>query len=246
MRFCRRGEPTICPSHRIIGEHIDGGLADYTVVPAANLLRKPARLTFVEAAAVPVVFMTAWHMLFTVGKLQMGERVLIPGAGGGVASAGIQLAHHAGAVVYTTTSTDEKAQMARLLGAELCSTIERTTGSAPFWMPQPGEASTWFRTTWGANWADALRTLARNGRLVSCGSHSGAAVEFDIGQVYHRQLRILGSNGGTYQDLAAALAVIEAGHARPIIHAVLPLEELREGHRLLETHDHFGKIVIEM
>ncbi len=244
---CRRGEPTTCPEHRIIGEHIDGGLADYCVVPAANLLAKPANLTFVEAAAVPVVFMTAWHMLFSVGQLQIGEHVLIPGAGGGVASAGIQLAHHAGAVVYTTTSTQEKAEQARALGAAHVFNYREDNWIEAVLKGTGGRGVDLIQDNVGvATWADALRTLARNGRFVTCGSHSGAEVTLDIGQIYHRQLRILGSNGGAYGDLAAALRLIEDGHVRPVVHAVLPLEEIQEGHRLLEAHEHFGKIVIEL
>lgn len=115
--YCRRGEPTTCPQHRIFGEHIDGGLAEYTIVPAANLLRKPSCLSFVEAAALPVVAMTAWHMLITVGQLRSGETALILGAGGGVASIGIQIANHAGARVLTTTSTPDKVARAVQLGA---------------------------------------------------------------------------------------------------------------------------------
>ncbi len=244
---CRRGEPTVCPEHKIIGEHVNGGLATFTVVPAANLLPKPANLSFVEAAAVPVVFMTAWHMLIHVGQLRAGEDVLILGAGGGVASAGIQIARHAGARVFATTSTPEKARKARELGAtavfnyreeDWAERAQEATGGRGMDLVQDNVGA--------ATWPDALRALARNGRLITCGSHSGAQVTLEIGQIYHRQLRILGSNGGTYDDLAAALALIEAGHLRPVVDTVLPLEQIREGHRLLEERAHFGKVVIEV
>ncbi len=245
--FCRRGEPTTCPEHKIIGEHVDGGLAEYVVAPAANLLLKPTNLSWPEAAAIPVVFMTAWHMLFTVGNLRMGEHVLIPGAGGGVASAGIQLARHAGAIVYTTTSTEAKAEQARHLGATrvvnyregdwVDAILEATTGRGVDLVQD---------NVGGATWADDLKVLARNGRLVTCGSHSGATVTFDMSQIYHRQLRILGANGGTMHDLQAALAVIGAGYVKPIVSTVLPLNDIRDGHRLLEEHDHFGKVVIQV
>lgn len=244
---CRRGEPTTCPQHQIIGEHIDGGLAEYTVVPAENLLTKPASLSFVQAAAVPVVFMTAWHMLIRVGEVRTGEDVLIPGAGGGVASAGIQIAHRAGARVFATTSTEEKAEQARALGAsqvfnyrddDWVQAVLDATGGRGVDLVQDNVGA--------ATWPHVLKTLARNGRLVSCGSHSGTQAEIDVGQIYHRQLRILGSNGGTYQDLADALALIAAGHAAPVVSTVLPFEDIHEGHRLLETHDHFGKMVIDV
>ncbi len=245
--FCRRGLPTTCPAHRIIGEHLNGGLAEYTVVPAANLIPKPAALTFVEAASLPVVFMTAWHMLIHVAQLQIGERVLIQGAGGGVASAGIQIARHAGAQVFATTSSPEKAERARALGA-----VEVFDYREESWVEQVLEATGGRGVdlvqdnVGAATWPSALRTLARNGRLVSCGSHSGRNVELEIGQIYHRQLRILGSNGGTFQDLVSALALVETGHLKPVVHAVLPLAHIKEGHRMLEEGDHFGKIVIEL
>jgi NADPH:quinone reductase-like Zn-dependent oxidoreductase len=97
-----------------------------------------------------------------------------------------------------------------------------------------------------ATWPASVRALARNGRLVACGSHSGTAAQLDITQIYHRQLQIRGSNGGTYQDLASALALAEAGHIQPVVDTVLPLEQIHEGHRLLEEREHFGKVVIKM
>ncbi len=245
--YCRRGEPTICPHHRIIGEHVNGGLAEYTVVPARNLLGKPSRLTFVEAAALPVVAMTAWHMLITVGQLRAGERVLILGAGGGVASMGIQIARLAGAQVFATTSSPEKAARAAALGAQQVFNyreqdwvqgVLEATGGRGVDLVQDNVG--------GATWAQSLRALARGGRLVPCGSHSGTTFTLDITQVYHRQLRILGSNGGTYQDLAAALKLAEEGRLLPVVDTVLPLSEIHQGHRLLEAGQHFGKIVIEI
>lgn len=245
--FCRQGEPTTCPAHQIIGEHVDGGLADYIVVPAANLLSKPANLSFVEAAALPVTGMTAWHMLISVGQLQAGEDVLVLGAGGGVASLGIQLAKYAGARVFATTSTQEKADMAKSLGAsevfnyreeDWVSRVLDVTSGRGVDLVQDNVGS--------ATWPSSLRVLVRNGRLVSCGSHSGAEATFDLSQIYHRQLQIRGSNGGTYQELASILKLVEAGHLRPIIDTTLPLEQIHEGHRLLEEGDHFGKVVIEI
>ena len=116
--FCRAGDVTICPEHQIIGEHRNGGLAEYMLAPARNLIAKPKRLSHVEVAALPVVAGTAWHMLITIARLQAGETVFIPGAGGGVASMGIQIAKHAGATVIASTSTAEKMAKARDLGAD--------------------------------------------------------------------------------------------------------------------------------
>ncbi len=208
-------------------------------------MRKPASLSFVEAAALPVVFMTAWHMLIRIGGLQAGEDVLILGAGGGVASAGIQIARYAGARVLATTSTREKAKRAEELGASEVFNYRAEDWVNGVLTATHGRGVDLVQDNVGAaTWPSSLRVLARNGRLVPCGSHSGARVELEIGQIYHKQLRILGSNGGTYQDLAAALALVEAGHIRPVVDTVLPLAQIRKGHRLLEEGSHFGKVVI--
>ena len=245
--YCRQGEPTVCPHHRIIGEHLNGGLAEYVVAPARNLIPKPVNLSHVEVAALPVVAMTAWHMLITVARLQAGETVFIPGAGGGVASMGIQIAKHAGAKVYASTSTPEKMAKARALGADfVCSYRDAD------WVQQVIDASGGrgvdvVQDNVGAlTWADSLKTLARKGRMVVCGSHSGKQFPLAIPQIYHRQLRILGANGGSYNELVTALELADQGILRPVIDTVLPLTEIHEGHRLLEEHDHFGKVVMQI
>ena len=245
--YCRDGYVTVCPQHRIIGEHMNGGLAEYTVVPARNLIKKPRNLTHIEVAALPVVTMTAWHMLITVARLQAGETVFIPGAGGGVASMGIQIAKHAGATVIASTSTPEKMERARGLGAD-CVVNYRD----PDWVEQVvsftgGRGVDVAQDLVGAmTWASSLRTLARNGRLVVCGSHSGKTFDLQIPQIYHRQLSILGANGGTYNELRHCLELANQGVLQPVIDRVLPLSEIREGHRILEEHDHFGKVVMDI
>ena len=243
--YCRNGQPTTCPDHQIIGEHLDGGLAEYVVVPAANLLPKPVNLSFVEGAALPVVLMTAWHMLIRIGQLQAGETVLILGAGGGVASVGIQVARYAGARVLATTSTAEKMARARDLGADVAFNYRAENWVDQVLAATGGRGVDLVQDNVGAaTWPDSLRVLARNGRLVPCGSHSGATVSLEIGQIYHKQLQILGSNGGTYQDLVTGLALVEAGHIRPVVDTTLPLDQIREGHRLLEEGTHFGKVIM--
>ena len=245
--FCRAGEVTVCPEHKIIGEHVNGGLAEYVIVPARNLIAKPERLTHVEVAALPVVSMTAWHMLITVARLQAGETVFIPGAGGGVASMGIQIAKHAGAVVIASTSTPEKMARARDLGADHVVNYREVDWVEQVIAYTGGRGVDVAQDLVGAaTWADSLRTLARNGRLVVCGSHSGKRFDLRIPQIYHRQLSILGSNGGTYNELRKCLELANQGALTPVIDRVLPLSEIREGHRILEEHDHFGKVVIRV
>lgn len=245
--FCRAGAVTVCPQHQIIGEHMNGGLAEYTIVPARNLIPKPKNLSHVETAALPVVSMTAWHMLITVARLQAGESVFIPGAGGGVASMGIQIAKLAGANVIASTSTREKMKRARDLGADQVVNYRDSD-----WVEQvigftDGRGVDVAQDLVGAaTWANSLRTLARNGRLVVCGSHSGKNIDLRIPQIYHRQLSILGANGGSYNELRHCLELADQGLLRPVIDRVLPLSKIQEGHRILEEHDHFGKVVIQV
>ncbi|MDE2774586.1 MAG: zinc-binding dehydrogenase [Chloroflexota bacterium] len=245
--FCRAGEVTVCPQHRIIGEHMNGGLAEFVVAPARNLIAKPERLTHVEVAALPVVSMTAWHMLITVARLQAGETVFIPGAGGGVASMAIQIAKYAGAAVIVSTSTPKKMARARDLGADHAVNYREADWVEQVIAYTGGRGVDVAQDLVGAaTWSSSLHTLARNGRLVVCGSHSGKNFDLRIPQIYHRQLSILGSNGGTYNELRNCLALASQGALKPVIDRVLPLSEIREGHRILEEHDHFGKVVIQI
>ncbi|NDJ61844.1 MAG: alcohol dehydrogenase catalytic domain-containing protein [Chloroflexi bacterium] len=245
--LCRSGSLTVCPDHKIIGEHINGGLAEYVTVPAANLIRKPDSLSFEAVAALPVVGMTAWHMLITLGQLRVGETVLIPGAGGGVASISVQIARHAGAHILATTSSPEKMQKAHDLGAEVVVDYRDPTWTAQILDATAQRGVDMVQNNVGAStWADSLAVLARNGRLVVCGSHAGTNFDLSIPQIYHRQLRIIGANGGTYPGLVTVLKLAESGVVQPVVDTVLPLSEIHEGHRLLEERDHFGKVVIRI
>ena len=164
--FCRAGEVTVCPQHKIIGEHMNGGLAEYLVVPARNLIAKPKHLSHVEVAALPVVAGTAWHMLITIARLQAGETVFIPGAGGGVASMGIQIAKYAGATVIASTSTPEKMAQARELGADHVVNYRDADWVEQVLAAKGGRGVDVAQDLVGAmTWADSLRTLARNGRM---------------------------------------------------------------------------------
>lgn len=245
--YCRQGESTVCPQHQIIGEHLNGGLAEYVAVPARNLIAKPVNLSHVEAAALPVVAMTAWHMLISVARLQAGESLFVPGAGGGVASMGIQIGKHAGATVYASTSTPEKMKRARALGADFVFNYREADWAQQVIEASGGRGVDVVQDNVGAlTWADSLKTLARNGRMVVCGSHSGRQLHLAIPPIYHRQLRILGANGGSYNELVTALELADQGILRPVIDTVLPLSDIHEGHRILEEHDHFGKVVMQI
>ena len=174
--------------------------------PRATSSPNLRNLSHVEVAALPVVLMTAWHMLITVARVQAGETVFIPGAGGGVASMGIQIAKQAGATVIASTSSAEKMRKARELGADHVVNYRDADWVKQVLAATGGRGVDVAQDLVGAKtWADSLRILARNGRMVVCGSHSGRQLNLSIPQIYHKQLSILGANGGTYNELTRGL-----------------------------------------
>jgi NADPH:quinone reductase-like Zn-dependent oxidoreductase len=243
---CARGDDNLCRGYGILGETRDGVCAEYTVVPSRNLLPHPAGMDPVQAAAIPLVFLTAWHMVMTRARVRPGETVLVHAAGSGVSSAAIQVARVAGARVIATAGTDAKAEKARALGAEealnyrskdFAAEVRRITGKrgVDVIVDHIGP------DTWEGN----LRSLARGGRLVLCGSTSGFEVRTDTRLLFFKNLSILGSTMGSRGELYEVLRLVEAGRLRPVVDSVLPLAEVREGHRRLEAREVFGKIVLK-
>lgn len=242
---CRSGRDPLCPDFEILGESRDGGCADYLVVPAASLFPMPESLDFPGAAAVPLAFLTAWHMLVDRAAVRPGERVLVHAAGSGVSSAAIQIARLLGTRVLATAGSDEKCRRARELGAD--STVNYATAdfarAAREWSGGRGVdvaldhvgAETFDRT---------LRCLARGGRYVFCGATSGAEMKTDFRRVFFKGLSILGSTMGASHELASVLGHVAAGELRPVVDRVFPLDEVRDAHRHLESRVGFGKTVL--
>jgi NADPH:quinone reductase-like Zn-dependent oxidoreductase len=245
--MCRRGDHPLCDRYRIIGEHVAGGMAEYAVVPAHRLHPKPEALSWVEAASVPLAFQTAWRALVTRARVRAGEDVLVLGAGGGVATAAIQIARLAGARVIAVTSSPERMVRVRDLGADVV--IDRS-------------AEAWAKAVWSATgkrgadvvvdsvgaatWRDSLRSAARLGRIVTYGATTGPTPETDIRVVFWKQLAILGSTMATDAEFDAAMRQVAAGRLRPVVGTVLPLDEARRGHELLEAGQVFGKLVLQV
>ncbi|MFO7155888.1 MAG: zinc-binding dehydrogenase [Pseudomonadota bacterium] len=243
---CLTGHDNDCPSYRIIGEHVRGGYAEYVVVPASNVVPKPPNLSFEEAAAIPLVFLTAWEMLVRKARVRPGERVLVQAAGSGVSSAAIQIAKLYGAEVIASASTEEKLQKARELGADhtvnytrqdLVAEVRRIAGSkrgVEVVVDHVGEAT----------WESSVRSLANGGRLVVCGATTGYDVRVDLRHLFYRRLELLGSTMGSKGDLHRIVRLVELGKLRPVVDRVLPLSEAREAHRLLAERKAFGKVVL--
>ncbi|OUM98519.1 MAG: alcohol dehydrogenase [Firmicutes bacterium ZCTH02-B6] len=245
-RYCLSGQDNMCAQYHLLGAGRNGGYAQLVAVPRANAIRKPANLTFAEAAAVPLVFLTAWHMLVTRARVQPGEEVFIWGASSGVGSAAIQIAKLLGARVIAATQGEEKEAKARQLGAD--SVIDyKTTDVLRAVRDMTGGrgVDVVFEHVGEATWDASIRMLAKGGRLVTCGNTSGWQGQTDIRYVFARQLSILGSYMGSKGELLTLLPWVEAGRLRPVVHAVLPLEDAAEAHRILESQAQFGKVVLE-
>ncbi len=243
---CLSGKDNFCREYDIIGYRRNGGYAELVAVPGANIIPKPARLSWEEAAALPLVTVTAWHMLVTRANVQPGENVLVQAAGSGVGSVAIQIAKLRGARVLTTASTDEKLAHARELGAD--ETINYTRDDWPKEVKRLTDrkgVDVVVEHTGAATWSGSINSLKNNGRLVTCGATSGYDARTDLRQVFYRHLNILGSFMGSKAELLEAMKFIEEGKIRAVVDRVLPLGEARQAHELLENRAQFGKVVLK-
>jgi NADPH:quinone reductase-like Zn-dependent oxidoreductase len=244
---CLSGNDNFCREYDIIGYRRDGGYAELVAVPGVNIIPKPSQLSWEEAAALPLVTVTAWHMLVTRAHVQPGETVLVHAAGSGVGSIAIQIAKLRGARVVTTASSDEKLAHARELGAD--ETINYTNSDWPKEVKRLTNrkgVDVVVEHTGAATWPGSIASLKPNGRLVTCGATSGYDAHTDLRQVFYRHLNILGSFMGSKAELLAAMKFIEEGKIRGVVDRVLPLSEARQAHELIENRAQFGKIVLSV
>lgn len=242
---CLRGDDNLCSRYRILGEHVSGGYAEYVVVPAANVLPYPERLGWVEAAAVPLVFMTAWQMLVRRARVQPGDVVLVHAAGSGIGSAAVQIAKLHGAVVIATARGAGKLARARSLGAD--HTVDSTADSfLEVCRKVTGKrgVDVVVEHVGKAVWEDSLRALRWGGTLVTCGATSGHEAVTDLRQVFYRQLQILGSTMGSKADLHRIVPLIQEGRLQPVVDRSFPLADAAAAHERLAARDNFGKVVL--
>jgi NADPH:quinone reductase-like Zn-dependent oxidoreductase len=242
---CLSGRDNFCREYDIIGYRRDGGYAELVAVPGVNIVRKPAQLSWEEAAALPLVTVTAWHMLVTRADVQPGETVLVHAAGSGVGSVAIQIAKLRGARVITTASTDEKLAHARELGAD--ETINYTNDDWPKEVRRLTDrkgVDVVVEHTGAATWPGSISSLKNNGRLVTCGATSGYDARTDLRQVFYRNLSLLGSFMGSKGELLEAMRFVEAGKIRAVVDRVLALGEARQAHEAIDNRAQFGKVVL--
>ncbi len=242
---CLAGRDNLCSSYKILGAQVDGGYAELVTVPGVNAIPIPGRLTFEQAAACPLVSVTAWHMLFALGGLRPGETVLVMGAGSGVGSVAIQLARAAGARVYTTVGSDDKVAKAKELGAEevILHTREEVAKRVKGLTDGRG-VDLVIEHIGPAVWDHCLQSLARGGRLITCGATTGGEVKLDLRFLFSRQLTLKGSYMGTRAELLEATKLLGAGQVRPVVDRVFPLREARAAQEYMLERKVFGKIVL--
>lgn len=242
---CARGQDQLCRDYGIFGETADGGCAGLAVVPAVNAIPMPAGLSWTDAAAFPLTFLTAWHMLVARCGVQPGDEVLVHAAGSGVGVAAVQIARLFGARVLATAGSPAKLQRARELGAHEAldyesghwvGEVRRLTGrrGVDIVVEHVGEKT----------FAGSLKVLAKGGRVVTCGATSGSRLEADLRLVFFKGLSILGSTMGSRGELLRIVELVGRGQLRPVVDRVLPLAQVREAHAAMGRREQFGKIVL--
>jgi NADPH:quinone reductase-like Zn-dependent oxidoreductase len=242
---CLDGRDNECAKYDVLGYRSDGGYAELVKVPVQNVITIPDAIGFVEAAAFPLAFLTAWHMLITRARLRAGEDVLVLGAGSGVGQAAIQIAWRHGARVFATAGTDEKLARARQLGAY--DVINHTTQDLPGKVREftGGRGVDIVVEHVGtATWDRSLKSLTRGGRLVTCGATTGHDAQIDLRVLFVRQLSLLGSYMGRKAELLRAAQFFFAGELRPVVDTTFPLSDAAEAQRRLESRAQIGKIVL--
>ncbi len=245
---CRSGETSQCETFGIVGMNRPGTYAELIALPARNIWPKPAHLSFVEAGAFTLTYLTAWRMLFTKGKLIEGQTVLINGIGGGVALSALQFAKMAGAEVIATSSSDEKLKGARQIGADhiinyktvkdvVAAVREKTKGKGVDLVVDSVGAATW---------PINLEVVRRGGTITLCGTTTGAAAPTNLQTIYWNHLKVLGSTLGSDGEMISMLKAVETNKLKPIIDSVHKLSNVQKALKRMEAGEQFGKIVLKI
>lgn len=245
--FCLRGDASLCATYQLIGEMTSGTTCDEIVVPAANAIPIPDGMTFVDAASLPLVFVTAWRMLVTRARLRAGEDVLILGAAAGVGTACIQIAKVAGARVFAAASSPAKLAVCKDLGADVLIDTSRDDFARRVREETEKRGVDVVVDYVGRDtWVNSLKSLVRGGRLVTCGATTGYNPEEDLRHVFYRQLEIIGSTMGSRNELMAALKLVFAGRMKPVVSAVYGMKDIAAAHAAMEERRAIGKIAIRI
>ncbi len=251
MHFCNRcakcvaGQQNQCREFTVLGNGVDGGNCELIAVPAVNVIPIPDSLDFNQAASVPLVFLTAWHMLVGRAGIRLGQTVLVLGAGSGVGIAAIQIAKLFHARVITTAGDEAKLEKARALGADhgidhykqkISQEVRKITDKEG--------VDIVVEHVGAATWDESIKSLKPGGTIVTCGATTGPNAAFDLRFVYSRQLNFLGSYMGTMGELHDVLAHVFAGRVKPVVDQIFSLKDIRSAHEHMEKSQMFGKIVL--
>jgi NADPH:quinone reductase-like Zn-dependent oxidoreductase len=245
-QFCTNGQQSFCRQFTVLGNMVDGGNCELIAVPQVNVIPIPDSMSFEQAASVPLVFLTAWHMLVSRAQLRQGQWVLVLGAGSGVGSAAIQIAKMFHCNVIATAGDESKLQKARELGADhvidhykqkISDEVKRITNKR-------GVDIT-FEHVGVATWQESMKSLKIGGTIVTCGATTGYDANIDLRVLFAKQLSFLGSFMGTMGDLHEVLGHVFAGRLKPVVDRTFPLSETAEAHRYLQSSQMFGKVVLK-
>ncbi|MHA2252135.1 MAG: zinc-binding dehydrogenase [Candidatus Kariarchaeaceae archaeon] len=244
--YCRRGEHSLCTKFHLLGEHVWGGTAQFAVVPATNVLQLPDHIEFVEAAATSLTALTVYRMLVGRAKIKQTDRILVIGSGGGIGTMAVQIANVLGGEVIALTSSTEKMKLAKELGASSVINYKENPdwGKEVWTLTGKKGVDIVVDSVGEVVWEQALRSLAKGGRLVTCGATSGFEGKTNIALVFWKQLSILGSTMASENEFREAMDLLFTGKIKPVIDAVFPLEEIKAAHQRLEAGEHTGKIVL--
>jgi NADPH:quinone reductase-like Zn-dependent oxidoreductase len=242
---CLAGRDNLCRQYAILGAGVDGGNREFLAVPEYAVIPIPGGFGFEEAAAVPLVFLTAWHMLFARARLEPGEEILVLSASSGVGSAAVQLAKLFRCRVIATAGGEAKLAKAKALGAdEVIDHYRQDISAEVKRLTEKRGVDVVFEHVGAATWRKSLSCLARTGRLVTCGATTGHDVTIDLRFLFTRHQSVLGSFMGTLGELHQVLQFVFRGQVKPVIDRVYPLSEIAEAHRRLENKEQFGKVLL--
>jgi NADPH:quinone reductase-like Zn-dependent oxidoreductase len=241
--WCRAGENVKCARFGVLGEHSDGTACELIHIDARNIFRKPKGLSWIEAAAFPLTFLTAWRMLTTRAQLRADETVLVVGAGAGVAVAAIRIAKHLGARVLVTSRSEAKRQLALELGAEAA--FDSSSFSKGVREATGDGVDVVFEHVGPATLEESMRSLAMGGRIVTCGSTSGVKAEISMPRLFFRHASLLGSTMGNASEFEAVLKALDQG-LRPVVDQIFPLDRVQDALTRVDTTEQFGKVVLSV
>ncbi len=244
--LCLAGRDNLCLKEGYFGLDIPGGYAEYVSVPIENLNALPSHVSFENAAAAQIAFGTAWHVLITRGGLQAGQTVLIQAAGSGIGSAAVQVAKLAGAaMIIATASSEKKLEQAKALGAtHLINYGKEKFADKVMALTGGRGVDVVMEHIGGEVFTESLKCLARGAIIVTVGAHAGEVVEFDIIPFFRKELRLAGSKNASVLELRKVMGLVAEGKLKPVVHKALPLSQAAEGHRIVDSRDFFGKVVL--